>query len=97
MSGSITRHGVRRRSIGEGFYAVARWRNLRKWYLARHPLCADPHGDHARDGRREPANEVHHLQSRAARPDLELVAANLQALCKACHSRLTRGEAGGRV
>lgn len=69
-----------------------RWRRLRSWFLARHPLC-----EHCkREGRLEPANEVDHitpLRWGGARLDQN----NLQALCKSCHSKKTAREQGEPV
>lgn len=64
-----------------------RWRRLRRAFLAVHPLCEECL---SRFGRDEPATEVHHIVPRAeGGKDTE---ANLQALCKSCHSRTTGGE-----
>jgi 5-methylcytosine-specific restriction protein A len=70
------------------FYWRVPWLNLRKWFLARNPICAECD----RKGRVTAANEVHHLKPKADFPELALVAENLEALCKSCHSRLTRRE-----
>ncbi len=60
------------------------WQRLRRWFLMRHPLC-----EHCeRKGRATPATEVDHVVPiRAGGPRLDQ--ANLQALCKSCHSRKT--------
>ena len=70
------------------FYWRAPWLKLRKWFLARNPICAECQ----RRGRITAANEVHHLKPKADFPELALVAENLEALCKSCHSRMTRRE-----
>ena len=75
----------------DGFYSRARWRHLRAWYLARHPLCVQC----AVLGETTLATEVHHLEARRGRQDLAMAEANLMSLCKPCHSRETR--AAGRV
>jgi len=85
---------ARRRVSGkkDPFYCSARWRTLRRVFLATHPVCADPFGYHAEDGRVVLAGEVDHVIPRALRPDLELDQANLQSLCSGlhgCHSRKT--------
>ncbi|WP_432207955.1 HNH endonuclease signature motif containing protein [Ancylobacter polymorphus] len=55
--------------------------------LAEHPTCTCG----------EPSAEVHHLISVRERPDLRLDVANLQCLCRSCHSRITaRTQAFGR-
>jgi len=68
----------------------ATWRKLRKLVLAERPLCEDPFETHEAAGQVVAAEEVHHLDgnSRNNRP------ANLQALCKSCHSRVTVQEQG---
>lgn len=74
------------------FYLSGPWRRFRLWILARFPLCADPFQYHAEDGRAEAATEIHHLIRRRERPDLAFDPANVQSLCKSCHSRLTAQE-----
>ncbi len=51
---------------GDPFYSCARWRKLRRMYLAAHPLCVDCE----RIGRTEPATEVHHVLARIDHPHL---------------------------
>ena len=65
------------------FYTSSAWRALRAQVLAEEPSCPIC---------RAPTTEVDHLITRRLRPDLELVRANLRALCKACHSTKTRRE-----
>ena len=72
----------------------ARWRRLRKMILSKQPLCADPFGVHAERGEIVVATEVDHIvPKKYGGTD---AVDNLQALCKSCHSRKTRGESGGR-
>lgn len=68
------------------------WRMRSKAYLAEHPICADPEGEHAASGRVTLATEVHHIVDKAngGTDDDD----NLQALCKPCHSRITAREHG---
>jgi len=82
----------RRSPRSDQVYSCARWRRLRAWFLSRAPLCADPYGDHKREGRAELATEVDHVIGRRKRPDLAWDPGNLQGLCKSCHSRKTREE-----
>jgi 5-methylcytosine-specific restriction protein A len=64
-----------------------RWQRLRQAFLNEHPLCAHC----AAAGRVEAATDVHHLVPR--RDGGSDADSNLQALCHACHSRVTA--AGG--
>ena len=70
----------------------ARWRRLRAAYLAEHPICADPLGHHAGEGRVEAATDVDHIVARERGGTDE--DRNLQALCHACHSEKTAREDG---
>ena len=74
----------------EPFYLSTIWRNLRKWFLAKNPWCADPFRHHA--PALAPASQVDHILSRKERPDLALRISNFQSLCQSCHSRKTRLE-----
>ena len=66
-----------------------RWARAAKWYLRRHPLCAQCR----REDEIHPATEVDHIVPRrlGGADDVE----NLQALCKSHHSRKTAREDGG--
>lgn len=68
----------------------ARWRKLRKMFLASHPLCGDPFGHHAEENRLVPATEVDHIKPKQQGGTDRWE--NLQALCKPCHSLKTAGE-----
>jgi len=61
--------------------------------LARNPLCADPIGYHAVDGRIEIATHVDHVVPRSAGGTDAW--SNLQPLCASCHSRKTALHDGG--
>ncbi len=39
--------GPKPRRRTDGFYHTTRWRKLRRYVLAREPLCRDPFGEHA--------------------------------------------------
>lgn len=69
------------------------WRKLRKAFLAAHPLCCDPFGIHAKEGRVALATDVDHIQPKrdGGADDWD----NLRGLCHSCHSRRTASD--GRV
>jgi 5-methylcytosine-specific restriction protein A len=62
-------------------------------FLRRHPLCADPFGVHAAQGRIVPAECVDHVVP--LRHGGSNDESNLQALCASCHSRKTVLRDGG--
>jgi len=81
-----------RASASQRGYGVG-WRRIRAWYLRRHPLCECQgyNGCEHRAGECYlPANEVDHKAGQAAGNGED----NLQAVCKACHSRKTTQEDG---
>lgn len=72
----------------------SRWQKARAAYLAAHPLCVDPHGEHA--GRVVAADVVDHIIPH--RGDKALFwdgQNNWQPLCKRCHDIKTAREDGG--
>ena len=92
----------RMRSIGPkprrrtaAFYQTTRWRKLRRFVVSSEPLCRDPFGEHAEWSEVVSATEVDHIVPRRVRAELEVSLENLQALCKRCHSRKTKGESKG--
>lgn len=64
------------------------WQKIRASHLARYPLCVACRAE----GRTTAATEVDHITP-LARGGTH-AAANLQSLCKSCHSRKTRNEMG---
>jgi len=76
---------------------TARWRRLRVMVLNAHPMCADPYAMHAVWGRFEPATEVDHIVPLVEDLTLAYDEANLQPLCRACHSRKSATERKGHV
>lgn len=70
------------------------WRATRARFLAENPFCVGP-GDDGR-GCDAAATDVDHITPHRGDPALFNDWKNLQALCKACHSRKTRRE-GGRT
>ena len=75
-------HDERRGTAASRGYG-ARWQRVRAMALRAQPLCAEC----ARQGRVTPATDVHHIvKRRDGGPDSF---ENLEALCHACHSRIT--------
>ena len=58
-----------------------RWSEVRKTHIALHPLCAVC----GKKGTFIKANEVHHVESFASKPELELLGSNLRTLCRLHH------------
>ena len=83
-------HRTKRPSAAIRSYNRA-WQRRSRWYLSRHPLCADPFNVHGESI--EPATQVDHIVSRAAGGGDE--DSNLQSLCASCHSRKTMLFDGG--
>lgn len=67
-----------------------RYRKFRRWFIARHPFCADPYGNHQKDGRIVASQHLHHVQKITDAPDLLCSSDNAMALCVACHNRIER-------
>lgn len=66
------------------FYKTPEWRALRLKILRKHfYLCVDCH----KNGRVEPASDVHHIVDRKEAPKRSLDPTNLEPLCKACHNQ----------
>jgi 5-methylcytosine-specific restriction endonuclease McrA len=65
------------------FYASVRWRKVRKWFLAKNPLCVHCQAK----GRFTAATTVHHLVERLVDPSLAFKVENLEALCSSCHTK----------
>lgn len=70
----------------------ARWRSVRGLVLSAHPLCADPYGWHAKEGRVVAATQVDHIHGLAEAPTLAYDASNLQSICEACHAQKSAQE-----
>ena len=81
--GEAKRREREARKTAAPFYLSTRWRNLRDWYIRQHPLC-EICG-------RNPATEVDHIRE-IRDGGAAMDAANLQALCHACHARKTVAE-----
>lgn len=76
-------------------YHTARWRRLRREVLQASPLC----GDCQAEGRVTAATDVDHRIPHRGDTRRFYDRHNLQALCRACHSRKTAAETlnGGRA
>lgn len=79
------KHSIPRPSAAARGYG-RRWRRLRAWYLARHPICELA-------GCLDPATDVDHIVAKARGGGDELN--NLQALCHRHHSQKTALRDGG--
>lgn len=66
-----------------GELKTARWQRVRAMKLSRDPLCEPCKAR----GRLVAAAQVHHRESRRARPDLIYRVDNLQSVCHVCHAR----------
>ena len=69
----------------------SRWKRLRTWFLANHPLCVDPFNVH--NDNPVPAEHIDHIiRFKGTDDPLRLDPTNLQALCQSCHSIKTQRE-----
>ncbi len=77
--------GTKRKASAEynSLYHTRRWRDMRLVFLAEHPCCAMCGA---------PASIVDHKQPHRGDEELFYSEANLQALCKSCHSAKTLAE-----
>ena len=73
------------------FYRKNQWVKFRKWFLSRHPMCADPFNIHRPElGGPAPASVVDHITPRRELPrEHWLSEEHCQALCKTCHGKKT--------
>lgn len=69
------------------FYAGAKWRKLRKWWVNRNPLCVECE----KKGKVVGVQVVDHIVP-IKQGGAELSSDNLQSLCHSCHNRKTRLE-----
>lgn len=68
----------------------ARWQKARRYFLGRHPLCAECE----KEGRTTPATVVDHIQPHQGNYELFWDQNNWQPLCQSCHSKKTAKEDG---
>lgn len=66
-------------------YEGVRWKKIRERVLREQPLCADPYGWHAEDGRLVMSIQVDHKVPLRIDRGLAYVRGNLQGLCARCH------------
>lgn len=71
----------------------ARWRQARQIWLAAHPFCADPFGEHGAFP--VMATEVDHIEPHRGDPVKFWDTSNWQSLCRRCHARKTASETWG--
>ena len=71
------------------------WAAYSQHFRREHPLCADPAGVHAAEGRIQPAEVVDHIRPHRGNRALFWDPANHQGLCKRCHDTKTATEDGG--
>jgi len=69
----------------------ARWRRVRAKQMSRQPLCADPFGQHERDGITIAGEQVHHVKPLRTHADLAFDLSNLMTVCIGCHAKLDSG------
>jgi len=67
------------------FYLSKEWKGIRKVVLARQSFCVEC----KKEGRLVEATEVDHIIDIQDAPERCLDLANLQGLCKSCHSKKT--------
>ena len=73
---------------GKRFLDSTVWKNLRRWKIAQNPAC-----EHCiAEGGMSLAIQVDHIEPRDKRPDLAMVASNLQSLCLYHHGTKTAKE-----
>lgn len=70
-----------------------KWQRFRRWFLARHPYCADPFGVHGQAP--QASRHVHHVELLANRLDLAYDPSNCRALCHGCHGKISGMERRG--
>ena len=73
-------------SLAARIRSTARWKRVSRHKLALNPLCEDPHGDHGSNTRT--AEQVHHVEGLATRPDLAFHLDNLMSVCVRCHAKI---------
>jgi 5-methylcytosine-specific restriction enzyme A len=75
----------------KSFIQSRRWKELRRRYLALHPLCERCHAK----GRATIATEVHHRIKCHDNAELQTAWDNLEAICQPCHAPLRSDDIRG--
>ncbi len=78
--------------LARKFRSSGLWQHIRLIHLTDNPLCFDPFGDHADDGRVVPAVQVHHIRGLATHYHLRITRSNLASICTGCHSKIEQME-----
>jgi 5-methylcytosine-specific restriction enzyme A len=82
----------RTRGIEHKLRKSGSYQAFRAWYKRKHPLCADPFGDHKRDGVVVGMDQLHHVQQVKDAPHLLCDENNCMSLCTSCHARMSARE-----
>jgi len=64
------------------------WQAVRALKLKTDPLCADPFGNHKKEGGDVGAVQVHHIEGLATHFHLRAALINLASICTKCHSKI---------
>lgn len=80
----------RHNNVSAQYYNTSAWRNLRNYYIKRHPLCEEC----MKNGKVKAAEEVHHIKeflrgkTNEERYLLLTDETNLMSVCRKCHMKI---------
>lgn len=80
----------RHNNVSAQYYNTSAWRNLRNYYIKRHPLCEEC----MKNGKVKAAEEVHHIKEfLRGKTDEERYLlltdeSNLMSVCRKCHIKI---------
>lgn len=80
----------RHNNVSAQYYNTSAWRNLRNYYIKRHPLCEEC----MKNGKVKAAEEVHHIKEfLRGKTDEERYLlltdeSNLMSVCRKCHMKI---------
>lgn len=80
----------RHNNVSAQYYNTSAWRNLRNYYIKRHPLCEEC----MKNGKVKAAEEVHHIKEfLRGKTDEERYLlltdeTNLMSVCRKCHMKI---------